>query len=86
MKLREMVQEKIRNYIENYDIEDLIRDSFYEADVDEIIEVELEYAICHKIDLKSIIEEAVKAIVEDEIEDVLEDFRQEFIETVRQEV
>lgn len=85
MKLREMVQEKIRNYIENYDIEELIGDSFYEADVDEIIESEVEYAIS-KIDFTSIIEEAVKEIVEDEIEDALEDLKDDFRKTVNQEL
>ena len=85
MKLREMVQEKIRNYIENYDIEELIRDSFYEADVDEIIEAEIEHAIC-KIDFASIIEEAVKEIVEDELDESLEYITENFEETVKQNI
>lgn len=85
MKLREMVQDKIKNYIENIDIEGLISDAFYDSNVDNIIEDEIEYAI-GGIDFTSIIEEAVKEIIEDEIEEALEELTEEFKKTVKQEI
>lgn len=83
MKLREMVQEKIINYIEKIDIEELISDAFYDSNVDSIIEEEIEYAI-GRMDFTSIIEEAVKEIVEDEIEVALEVLRDDFRKTINE--
>lgn len=85
MKLRKMVQEKIRSYIENYDFEMLICDAFYNSNIDCIIEDKIGHAI-DIMDFESIIEEAVEEIIEDEIEYALGDFTENFKETLNKQI
>ena len=85
MKLRKMVQEKIKNYIENYDFEMLINDAFDNSNIDCIIEDKIEHAI-ENMDFESIIEEAVEEIIEDEIEYALDDFTENFKETLNKQI
>lgn len=85
MKLRKMVQEKIRSYIENYDFEMLISDAFYNSNIDCIIEDKIGHAI-DNMDFESIIEEAVEEIIEDEIEYALDDFTKDFKETLNKQI